>query len=126
MLLHVTCMGLEIFELPFSDAGKGYEFDDQGKNYTILVTKANAYRGNHTHPYNQYTLLLRGKARYLLHDEERKEFWLKKGEIFLTRAGIPHILLPQEDTITFEWWDGLFEESDVKGLFEDVMEGRIG
>lgn len=60
-------MSLEIKELPFSEAGKGYEFDDEGRNHTVLVTKANAYRGNHTHPYNQYTLLLRGKARYLLH-----------------------------------------------------------
>ena len=119
-------MSLEIKEFPFSEAVRGYEFDDDGKNHTILETKANAYRGNHIHPYNQYTLLLRGRARYLLHEEERQEFWLKKGEIFTSKAGVPHILLPEEDTVTFEWWDGPFEATEVTGIFEDVMEGRVG
>ena len=93
-------MGLEIIELPLSKAGKGYEFNDMGKNYTILETKANAYRGNHTHPYDQYTFLLRGKARYLLLEDKINEFWLEKGEIFVSKAGVPHILLPEKDTIT--------------------------
>ena len=119
-------MGLEIIELPFSEAGKGYEFDDMGKNHTILETKANAYRGSHTHPYNQYTFLLMGKARYLLREDEVKEYWLKKGEIFVSKAGVPHILLPEEETITLEWWDGPFEETKLEGIFEDVMEGRVG
>jgi quercetin dioxygenase-like cupin family protein len=119
-------MNLVIKELPFSEAGRGYEFDDEGRNHTVLETKSNAYRGNHTHPYNQYTLLLRGKARYLLHGGERREYWLKNGEVFVTEAGIPHILLPEEDTLTFEWWDGPFEDTKVQGLFEDVMDRRVG
>ena len=72
----IRVMGLKIIELPFMKAGKGYEFDDMGKNYTILETLENAYRGSHTHPYNQYTFLLRGKARYLLDDGKRKEYHL--------------------------------------------------
>lgn len=119
-------MGLKIVELPFMNAGKGYEFDDMGKNYTILETKENAYRGSHTHPFNQYTFLLRGKARYILDNGGREEHWLKQGEVFMTPSGVPHILLPEEDTITLEWWNGPFEESKLRGLFDDLMENRIG
>ena len=108
------------------EAGEGYEFDDMGKNYTILETLENAYRGSHTHPYNQYTFLLRGKARYILDDGERKEYWLQKHETFVTPAGVPHILLAEEETITLEWWDGPFEETKLTGLFEDLMENRVG
>lgn len=119
-------MGLDIVELPFMEAGKGYEFDDMGKNYTILETLENAYRGSHTHPFNQYTFMLRGKASYVLDDGKRKEYMLKPGEIFTTPAGVPHILITDEETITFEWWDGPFEETKLKGLFDDLMETRIG
>jgi hypothetical protein len=56
-MLIINEMGLRIIKLPDSKTGKGYEFNDSGKNYTILETKANAHRGNHTHPYNQYMAL---------------------------------------------------------------------
>jgi quercetin dioxygenase-like cupin family protein len=124
-MLIINEMGLKIIELPDSKAGKGYEFNDSRKNYTILETKANAYQGNHTHPYNRYTLLLRGKARYILHEDEREEYWLREGEIFLSKAGVPHILLPEKDTLAFEWWDGPFKATEVEGLFEDVLEERV-
>ncbi|MDH5199819.1 MAG: cupin domain-containing protein [Candidatus Bathyarchaeota archaeon] len=93
----------------------------------MLETRAGAYRGNHVHPHDQYTLLLRGRARYLLHEDgERREVELTEGEVFVARAGVPHILVPEEDTFTFEWWDGDFIAEEVEGLFDDVTRGRVG
>lgn len=119
-------MELEITELPTSKVGKAYEFNDSGKNHNILETQVNAYRGNHIHPHDQHTLLIRGRARYVLVQDERREFWLKEGEIFVTPAGVPHIMVPEEDTLTFEWWDGPFEYEEIQGLFKDLIEGRAG
>jgi hypothetical protein len=46
--------------------------------------------------------------------------------VFVARAGVPHILVPEEDTFTFEWWDGDFIAEEVEGLFDDVTRGRVG
>jgi hypothetical protein len=48
------------------------------------------------------------------------------GKVFVTPSDVAHILLPEEDTITLEWWDGPFEESKLTGLFKDLMKERIG
>ena len=107
--------------------GKAYGFEHHGKFHGILETRAGAYRGDHVHPHDQYTLLLRGRARYLLHEDgERREVELTEGQVFVARAGVPHILVPEEDTFTFEWWDGDFVAEDVMGLFDDVTRGRVG
>jgi mannose-6-phosphate isomerase-like protein (cupin superfamily) len=120
-------MVLDLEEWASSEAvGKAYGFKDSGKFHSILETKVGAYRGNHIHPYDQYTLLLRGRARYVLHDGERNEVELRPGEVFVARAGVPHILVPDEDILTFEWWDGDFVTEDVTGLFDDLTEGRVG
>lgn len=107
--------------------GKAYRFEHHGNFHGILETRVGAYRGNHVHPHDQYTLLLKGRARYLLHEQgKRREVELAKGEVFIARAGIPHILIPEEDTFTFEWWDGDFIAEEVRGLFDDVTRGRVG
>ena len=49
--------------------GKAYGFKYQKKFHGILETKVGAYRGNHTHPVDQYTLLLRGKAKYFFFED---------------------------------------------------------
>ena len=122
-----TEMVLDLEEWASSEeVGKAYGFIDSGKFHGILETKRGAYRGNHVHPYDQYTLLLRGRARYVLHDGGRTETELKTGEVFVAKAGVPHILIPEEDILTFEWWDGDFVKEDVTGLFDDLTEGRVG
>lgn len=39
---------------------------------------------------------------------------------------MPHILVPEEDALTFEWWDGDFVAEDVKGFFDDITRDRVG
>jgi oxalate decarboxylase/phosphoglucose isomerase-like protein (cupin superfamily) len=121
-------MAFEIEEWPANEkVGKAYGFEHHGKFHGVLETKAGSYRGNHVHPNDQYTLLLKGRGRYILHeDEARREVDLVEGEVFIAKAGIPHILVPEEDCFTFEWWDGDFIDDGVTGLFDDLVEGRVG
>ena len=120
-------MGFEIKEWgSFKKVGKGYSFKNNGKFYAILETKVGSYRGNHIHPHNQYSLLLSGKARYVEFDGVRKETPMKEGKVVKVKAGIPHILVPEEDVMTFEWWDGDFIAKDCSGIFNDLIKDRFG
>lgn len=121
-------LGFEIKEWPANeDVGRAYGFVHHGKFHGILETKVGSYRGNHVHPHDQYTLLLKGRARYLLHEGgSRRKVDLIEGQVFIARAGVPHILVPEEDTLTFEWWDGDFIAEDVTGLFDDITRDRVG
>ena len=110
----------------FERIGAGYGFFSVGKFYAILETKAGAYRGNHTHPYNQYTVLLAGKAAYVKFEGGRIEVPLVKGRTVMVKAGVPHVLDVAEDCLTFEWWDGEFVAEDCEGYFEDITKDRVG
>jgi len=95
--------------------GEGYSGTYKGRYYSLLYTRAGMFRGNHIHPNVQHTLLLDGKGRYVFKVAGRnEEHRLEKGKIFDVSAGIPHIFLPEEDCLTFEWWEGDFiaEEYD--------------
>ena len=86
-----------------------------------------SYRGNHIHPNRQHTLLLSGKAEYILiEDGVEKTIPLKIGEITVIEAGIPHIMVVHEDITTFEWWDGNFIADPSRELFKEYSEDRIG
>ena len=119
-----------VFELEewgtFEGVGRGYGFKHRGRFYALLETKVGAYRGNHTHPHSQYTLLLSGRAKYLEFEGGRREVPLMRGKVAEVKAGAPHILVVEEDALTFEWWDGDFIAEDCTGLFEDVTRGRVG
>ena len=120
-------MGFEINEWASPEAvGKAFGFKHHGKFHGILETRVGAYRGNHVHPHDQYTLLLKGRAKYVLYDGERQEVDLVEGEVFVAKAGVPHILVPEEDAFTFEWWDGDFIADDVTGIFDDLTRDRVG
>jgi oxalate decarboxylase/phosphoglucose isomerase-like protein (cupin superfamily) len=121
-------MAFEIKDWPANEkVGKAYGFEHHGKFHGVLETKAGSYRGNHVHPNDQYTLLLKGRGKYLLHEDgARREVDLVEGEVFVAKAGVPHILVPEEDCFTFEWWDGDFIDEEVTGLFDDLIEGRVG
>jgi oxalate decarboxylase/phosphoglucose isomerase-like protein (cupin superfamily) len=111
----------------FDRIGKGYAFNRDGKFYSILETKVGSYRGNHIHPHNQYTLLLSGKARYILFlNGEYKEVQLTPGEVIKVDSGIPHILIVDEDITTFEWWEGDFNAVPCDDVFGNYTEGCVG
>ncbi len=84
-------MVFEIKEWPCNEkVGKAYSFKYHEKFHGVLETKVGSYRGNHVHPNDQYTLLLRGNGKYVLNEEGgRREVDLVQGEVFVAKAGIP-------------------------------------
>ena len=84
--------------------GNGYAADINGKWCSFLETKKGAYRGNHIHPYDQYTVLLGGSAMVVKEiDGKIIEYPLTENEVHLTPQGLAHILVPLEDAILYEW-----------------------
>ena len=106
--------------------GAGLGFHRDGRFYTILETKKGSYRGNHTHPVNQYTLLLSGRGRYIKKEGSFVEMFMHRGEIVTVEASVPHIMVPEEDCVTFEWWDGDFIAQDCQAIFDVYTKNRIG
>lgn len=99
------------------NVGYGYGGFYKGKFYAILFTKAGAHRGNHIHPNKQSSILLSGKARYLVKQgDELVNIPMEVGKRVDVEAGVPHILLAEEDTLTLEWWDGEFKAEPYKIL----------
>ena len=93
--------------------GEGYSWVYNGKYYSVLYTRAGMFRGNHIHPCDQHTLLLDGKGRYVFREGGKDvPHRLVLREALNVPAGIPHIFLPEEDCLTVEWWDGMFEAEE--------------
>ena len=93
--------------------GEGYSWVYGGKYYSVLYTRAGMFRGNHIHPNDQHTLLLSGKGRYVFREDgENVDHHLVLGEVLDVKEGMPHIFIPEEDCLTVEWWDGIFEAEE--------------
>lgn len=93
--------------------GEGYSWVYKGKYYSILYTRAGMYRGNHIHKSDQHTLLLDGKGKYVFREGKKDvDHLLVVGKLLDVPAKVPHIFLPEEDCLTVEWWDGLFETEE--------------
>ncbi|MFB0558494.1 MAG: hypothetical protein ACETVY_05180 [Candidatus Bathyarchaeia archaeon] len=93
--------------------GEGYSWVYGGKYYSVLYTRSGMFRGNHIHPNDQHTLLLSGKGRYVFRENgENVDYHLVLSEVFDVPMGMPHIFLPEEDCLTVEWWDGMFEAEE--------------
>jgi hypothetical protein len=107
--------------------GKGYAADVNGKWCSFLQTKKGAYRGDHIHTNDQYTVLLGGSAKVVKEiDGDLVEYPLHMNVVHKTPKGVPHILIALEDTILYEWWDGPFESEPCPGLFDEYKKGRAG
>jgi hypothetical protein len=103
--------------------GEGHKFIYKGKFYSILFTRGGMFRGNHIHPVEQHTLLLRGKGKYVFKiNGENEDQHLTEGKILDVPAGIPHIFLPKDDCLTVEWWEGDFiaEEFDFPEFTKEI------
>ncbi|UCH57778.1 MAG: hypothetical protein JSV18_02395 [Candidatus Bathyarchaeota archaeon] len=93
--------------------GEGYSWIYEGKYYSVLYTRGGMFRGNHIHPNNQHTLLLKGRGKYVFRvNGKNVDYPLEEGKILDVPAGVPHILLPEEDCLSVEWWDGMFEAEE--------------
>ena len=107
--------------------GKGYGADVAGKWCTFLETLKGAYRGNHIHPVDQYTVLLGGSAMVVKQiDGELVEFPLHENEVHKTPKDVAHILIPLENAILYEWWQGQFEAEDCPGVFDKYTKDCVG
>jgi len=103
--------------------GEAIGFTYNGKWYSLLYTRAGMYRGNHVHKVDQTSILLDGKARYVLKEKGKNvDHHLVKGQPIRVPAGVPHILLPETDILTVEWWEGPFdaEERDFPEYMGEV------
>ena len=110
----------------FEGIGKGYAFNREGRFYSLLETRRGSYRGNHIHPNRQYTLLVSGKAKYVLYEGGGyREVPLRVGEVATVEAGVPHVMV-EEDITTFEWWDGDFVAELCSGEFKKYVKGKAG
>lgn len=95
--------------------GEGYSWIYGERFYSVLFTRGGMFRGNHIHPVDQHTLLLRGKGRYVFKENGKNvNYNLQEGKILDVPADVPHIFLPEKDCLTVEWWEGDFvaEEYD--------------
>ena len=107
--------------------GKGYAADVDGKWCCFLEIKDGAYRGDHIHPYDQYTVLLGGNAMTVKEiDGEIVEYHLKENVVSKTPKGVPHINIALGDSVLYEWWDGPYEDEPCPGLFDEYKKGRVG
>ncbi|MBD3171615.1 hypothetical protein GF326_04015 [Candidatus Bathyarchaeota archaeon] len=106
--------------------GKGYASDVNGKWCSFLETKKGAYRGDHIHPYDQYTVLLGGSAIVIKEiDGELEEHLLEENIVHKTHKGLAHILVALEDTVLYEWWDGPYEGEPCLGVFDEYKKDRV-
>jgi hypothetical protein len=102
--------------------GEAMGFIYKGRWYAMLLTKAGMYRGSHIHNINQRTMLLNGKGKYVFKvDGKNVEHPLCVGEPLFVPKGTPHVLLPEEDCLTAEWWEGEFHEEAYD--FPEYMDG---
>jgi hypothetical protein len=107
--------------------GQGYATDVNGKWCSFLETKNGAYRGDHIHTYDQYTVLLSGSAMVVKQlDGELLEFLLHENEVHKTPKCVAHILVALDDAILYEWWQGPFEVEPCPGVFDEYKKGRVG
>ncbi|MFC1804000.1 hypothetical protein ACFL0D_08575 [Thermoproteota archaeon] len=105
--------------------GEAIGFIYKGKWYSVLYTKAGMYRGNHIHTVDQTSILLDGKGKYVFKSNGKNvEHPLVKGKPLKVPAGVPHILLPEEESLTVEWWEGEFdaEEYDFPEFMDSIRE----
>jgi mannose-6-phosphate isomerase-like protein (cupin superfamily) len=102
-------LGVEDVNAP-NAIGEAYACMYNGRFFSLLLTRGGMYRGDHVHPNKQHTLLLEGKGKYVLKNQDGSEtvHELKVGEVLEVDAGTPHVLLPETDCLTFEWWEGPF------------------
>ncbi|MFP3952332.1 MAG: hypothetical protein ACLFVP_09370 [Candidatus Bathyarchaeia archaeon] len=118
---------IEEWESLLEEVGEAYKFKLDGKFHAILETREGYYRGNHIHPNRQHTLLLSGTGRYIIQRErDLIEKHLVPGEFLSVDAGVPHILIPDTDLVTFEWWEGDFISEPCENIFNNYTENRLG
>ncbi len=107
--------------------GEGHSFMYEGRFYSVLFTRGGMVRGNHIHPVDQHTLLLKGTGKYVFKvDGGNVDHTLVEGAIMDVPAGIPHIFLPEKNCLTVEWWEGDFEAEEYDfPEFTVEINGRI-
>ena len=79
-------------------------------------------RGNHVHVVDQFTVLLKGRELVVMEvDGELVEVELELDSIHRTPAGVNHLTVALEDSVAYEWWDGLSSMEACPGIFDECL-----
>ncbi|MFB6088401.1 MAG: hypothetical protein ABEK36_01330, partial [Candidatus Aenigmatarchaeota archaeon] len=72
-------------------------------------------RSGDYHPVTQYDLILKGKVKITMKQDDREKI-VHKGpnELISIPENIPHLFEFLKDTVMIEWWDGEFEAKYYK------------
>ena len=97
-----------------------------GSGAVSLDTERNI-QSNHTHPYDQFTVLLGGSTMVVKEiDDQLIEYPIAENIVHVTPKGITHILVPLDDAILYEWRQGPFEAEPCPGVFEEYTKTGNG
>lgn len=85
-----------------------YEF--HGVKFNVLFTREGALRSGDYHPVVQYDLILKGKVKITLRQND-KNVVIHKGanELIIIPPNVPHLFEFLTETVMIEWWGGSFE-----------------
>ena len=116
-------MGLEFREWGTSrQAGKGYGGQVGGRWCSVMETRKCAYRGDHVHKVNQFTVLLDGALMIVKQvDGGLVEQRLDRDRIYMTKADVPHVTVALENSVSYEWWDGPSSMERCPGVFDEYL-----
>ena len=84
--------------------GEMYVNRIKGTEFNILFTRAGAYRGGDYHSGEQYNLILKGRFKIILR-QNNKDITEEHGhnKLIVIPAGIPHLFKAITDTVLIEW-----------------------
>ncbi|MBN2335996.1 hypothetical protein JXL21_10600 [Candidatus Bathyarchaeota archaeon] len=104
------------------EAGKGYGGQVGGRWCSVMETRRGAYRGDHIHSVDQYTVLLDGALMIVKQvDGVLVEQRLVRDRLYVTEAGVPHVTVALEDSVSYEWWEGPSSMERCPGVFDEYL-----
>ncbi|MEK7084765.1 MAG: cupin domain-containing protein [Patescibacteria group bacterium] len=87
----------------------------EGNSYhcNVVETKKGMKRGGHSHPCDQYTVIIQGKMRVMFRQNGVDDIMIKEpGEVIHIPAGIPHLFEALEDSVFIEWMFSPYEAKE--------------
>ncbi len=105
----------------FNDAGSRRQLVHDGwKQVNVVSSVKGSVRGGHYHKYNRECFyIIEGSFRLTLwRDEDREEYEIKAGDMFVIPENVFHTFEYHEDTLLIGMYDnGVELEEDVKDIW---------
>ena len=90
------------------------------KEFTFMEIKKGFARGGCIHDNNEFFVVLKGKVKFILGENEKD---LVEGESGLISMGQPHAFIALEDSIVSEW--GITTEEKKKDIKDKKLRERV-